>query len=70
MDNNKLILEMNKLLKKLNINKNYDKADKELLKKYFIPNLKTAINNSKIIHQKFIAEHEKNNSFSDYKIWE
>ena len=64
MDNNKLIL------KKLNINKNYDKADKELLKKYFIPNLKTAINNSKIIHQKFIAEHEKNNSFSDYKIWE
>ena len=70
MDNNKLILEMNKLLKKLNINKNYDKADKELLKKYFIPNLKTAINNSKIIHQKFIAEHEKNNSFSDYKIWD
>lgn len=50
MDNNKLILEMSKLLKKLNINKNYDKADKELLKKYFIPNLKTAINNSKIIH--------------------
>lgn len=70
MDNNKLILEMNKLLKKLNINKNYDKADKELLKKYFIPNLKTAINNSKIVHQKFIAEHERINSFTDYKIWE
>lgn len=72
MDNDKLILEMDKLLKReLNLSKKYDKSDRELLKKHFIPVYKTAIDNSKIIHQKYIAEHEKiYNGNKSYRIWE
>ena len=72
MNNKELIKEMNKLLKcKLNFSMEYDKSDKELLKKHFIPNYKMAIENSKIIHQKYIVKHEKDNpNNKNYKIWE
>ncbi len=72
MNNKELIEEMNKLLKcTLNFSMKYDKSDKELLKKYFIPNYKIAIENSKIIHQKYISKYEKNNPKNkNYKIWE
>ena len=72
MNNKELIKEMNKLLKcKLNTSIEYDKSDKELLNKYFIPHYKTAIENSKIIHQRYIGEYEKYNpNNKNYKIWE
>ena len=72
MNNEKLIIEMDKLLtNRLNLNKKYDKSDKELLKKYFIPNLDNAVNNTKIIYQKRIKEHEALYSGNkNYRIWE
>ena len=72
MDNKQLIREMNNLLKKkLSLDLEYDKADKDLLKKYFIPSYKTATENAKIVHQKYIAAHEKkHHGNKDYRIWE
>lgn len=49
----------------------YDKADKELLKKYFVPNYKEAVINAKIVHQERIKEHnEKYGNSSNPRIWE
>lgn len=72
MNNNELICMMNKILEKeLKLNKSYDKSDKELLKKYFIPKLATAVTNAKKVYQKYVAEHKKvNHSGENYKIWE
>lgn len=49
----------------------YEKNDIEILKKYFIPYYKTAINNSKIVYQRrTIAHEEKYGQNSKPKIWE
>lgn len=71
-NNNELICMMNKILEKeLKLNKYYDKSDKELLKKYFIPKLTTAVTNTKKVYQKYVAEHKKaNHTDENYKIWE
>lgn len=37
----------------------YEKSDIDLIKKYFLPFYKTAINNAKIVHQKRKMAHEK-----------
>ena len=71
MNNTQIMLEMNKLLKnKLNINKNYEKSDIDLLKKFFLPLYKTAIQNSKIIYQKNIKIHNQLHKGAPYKIEE
>lgn len=72
MDNDKLITEMNKTIKQvLKLDKKYEKSDKELLKKYFMPRLAGAVVNSKIVHQKFIAEHKKSYCGNkNYRVWE
>lgn len=49
----------------------YEKNNKETLKKYFIPNYKNAVENSKIVYQKYNNEHLK--KYGDKvarKIWE
>ena len=57
MNNDKVINEMNVLLSKLGISQPYDKSDKELLKKHFIPKLDDAVLNSKIVYQNRVKEH-------------
>ena len=48
----------------------YEKADASLIKKYFLPYYKTAINNAKIVHQKKKREHESlYGQNSKYEIW-
>lgn len=42
---------LDEYLSSLKAGLNYDKADKEILKKYFIPNYREAIVNAKIVHQ-------------------
>ena len=37
----------------------YDKADCEILEKYFIPNYSMAVNNAKVVYQTKKKEHEK-----------
>lgn len=55
--------ELEKILSKyLSGQKNgleYEKNNKETLKKYFIPNYKNAVENSKIVYQKYNNEHLK-----------
>ena len=71
MTNAELIEEMNKLLKSLNIKRTYDKADKSLLEKYFIPHIQTAMSNAKIVYQTRIRDHNNSKYNSkNYPIWE
>jgi hypothetical protein len=71
MGNKELINEMNNLLINLKIKKSYDKNDKELLKKYFLPKVDNAVINCKIICQKKEKEYEQNHPFDkNYKFWE
>jgi hypothetical protein len=49
----------------------YIKNDTATLKQYFIPYYRQAINNSKVVYQKRMAEHTKKYSeTSSPKIWE
>ena len=49
----------------------YSKTDKEILKKYFIPYYKIAMNNAKINYQNRVAEHnQRYGENSQMKIWE
>lgn len=72
MNNNQLMTEMDKLLKnKLGLNKNYDKSDKDLLEKYFLPRYEDAIQNSKIVYQRHIKAHSQQfQGETEYKAWE
>ena len=48
----------------------YDKADKSLLQKYFIPNYKIAVNNAKIVYQQYVKHHiEQYGCNSKLLIW-
>ena len=64
--------KLEKLLAGCKYKKKYDKSDRDMLEKVFIPKYKDAVNNAKIVHQKRIKEH--NNLFygtnSEYPIWE
>lgn len=72
MNISRLNNELNSIIKnELGLtNHKYDKADKELLGKYFIPKYKNAIVNSKIVHQKYIKECSNKSTHQQYKIWE
>ncbi len=71
MSNNKLMVEMNELLRELGSKVEYSKSNKELLAKYFIPKMSTAVQNSKIVYQKRVLEHKKHyGDSSNYEIWE
>lgn len=49
----------------------YSKNDKELLKKYFLPYYKAAMNNAKINYQSRVAKHnQRYGESSQMKIWE
>ena len=71
-DNTRLIRQMDKLLREdLRLNRGYDKSDKELLKKHFLPKLDDAIVNSKVIYQRKIKQHEQEYMGNkNYRIWE
>lgn len=48
----------------------YDKSDKSLLQKYFIPNYKTAVDNAKIVYQHYVKQHnEEYGPNSKMPIW-
>lgn len=71
MSNNKLMVEMNELLRELGSKVEYSKSNKELLAKYFIPKMSTAVQNSKIVYQKRVLEHKKHyGDSSNYEVWE
>ena len=63
--------KLDEILAKIHPGLSYDKADKELLRKYFINKYNIASNNAKVVYQKRIAEHNRISvpSFT-YKIWE
>lgn len=71
-DNARLIRQMDKLLREdLRLNRGYDKSDKVLLKKYFLPKLEDAIVNSKVIYQRRVKQHEQEHKGNKkYSIWE
>lgn len=71
-DNTRLIRQMDKLLRdELRLNRDYDKSDKELLKRYFLPRLDEAIVNSKVIYQRKVKQHEQEYlGNKNYHIWE
>ena len=71
MNNTQIMSEMNKLLRnELKINKDYEKSDIDLLKKFFLPHYKDAILNSKIVYQKRIIAHQQSSQNTQYKIGE
>lgn len=72
MSNNQLLKAMDELLlKKLGETSSYNKSDKNILKKHFLPKLDDAVTNSKVIYQKRVAEHEKKyDGNKGYRIWE
>lgn len=71
-DNARLIRQMDKLLREdLRLNRDYDKSDKELLKKHFLPKLDDAVVNSKVIYQRKVKQHEQEYMGNkNYRIWE
>lgn len=66
MNANQCIEELDKILVNLHAPK-YEKNNKELLKKFFVPEIKTAVNNAKINYQKNVLE---NRNTTQYKFWE
>lgn len=71
-DNARLIRQIDKLLRKdLRLNRDYDKSDKELLKKHFLPKLDDAVVNSKVIYQRKVKQHKQEYMGNkNYRIWE
>lgn len=61
--------ELDKFLKKSGSHIVYSKANEKLLKDYFIPNYRKAMENSKIIHQNYVKEHNKNLHQQRQPIW-
>lgn len=71
-DNARLIRQMDKLIREdFRLNRDYDKSDKELLKKHFLPKLDDAVVNSKVIYQRKVKQHEQEYMGNkNYRIWE
>ncbi len=62
--------ELDRLLKENGRNETYSKNDEKLIKTCFIPNYKTAIENSKIVYQNYVKEHnEKYPTQHRHPIW-
>lgn len=62
--------ELNNLLKINSFGKIYDKADKDLLKESFIPKYKSAVENAKIVYQKYVKEYNECKGNRMQPIWE
>lgn len=61
---------LNKYLKKFNSKLEYDKGDESILEKYFIPNYKSAIQNSRTVLQRLKKSHnKKSRDILEYPIW-
>lgn len=65
MDANQCIEELDKILVDLHASK-YEKNNKELLKKFFVPEIKTAVNNAKINYQNHVL---KNRNLAQDEFW-
>lgn len=62
---------LNQYLKEKKAGISYSKENKELLKKYFIPYYKTAVNYAKVNYQSRVVDHNKQyGENSPLKIWE
>lgn len=62
---------LDKYLSEKQVGLSYSKNDKALLKKYFLPYYKTAMNNAKINYQSRVANHnQRYGENSQMKIWE
>lgn len=63
---------LDKIIKnQIGLDKEYDKSDKNLLEKYFVPKYSMALENAKKVHQKYIKEHKENfGDNSKPRIWE
>ena len=62
---------LDKYLSEKRVGLSYNKTDKEVLKKYFIPYYKTAVNYAKINYQRRVVEHNQQyGENSQMKIWE
>ena len=62
---------LNEHLKTFGCKNAYDKADANMLKKYFIPRYTTAVENAKVIYQKLVKTHlEKLGPNSRFPIWD
>ena len=69
IDDHKKVLDQ--YLKSIDSNLEYQKTDDKLLAKYFIGNYKQAVENAKIVHQKYVKkDREKYGLNSKYCIWE
>lgn len=61
---------LNRLLHIENKILNYSKTDGKLLKKHFIPKYKCAIENAKIVYQKYVKEHNEHSHDKRLPIWD
>lgn len=62
---------LNKYLEGKRAKFKYTKTDENLLKKYFLPFYRNAVQNAKVVHQKRMAEHFANNGGNSQPcIWE
>ncbi len=51
--------ELDRLLKESGSNDSYSKTDEKLLKTYFVPNYKKAMENAKIVYQSYVKVHNE-----------
>lgn len=71
LNTTQLIDILNEYLKSQGCKFTYDKSDADTLKKYFIPNYNTAINNAKIVYQTRVKEfREQFNKITEFPVWE
>lgn len=61
--------ELDKLLKENGKSETYSKNDEKLLKTYFIPNYKKAMENAKIVYQTYVKEHNEKAPTQRQPIW-
>ena len=63
--------ELDNCLKNENRNYNYSKNNEKLLSEYFIPRYGQAVENAKVVHQRFLRDHRTQyGECSNPKIWE
>lgn len=68
---NQLQGELDKILKQNGIGCTYSKTDEKLIKKYFIPKYRQAVENAKIVYQKLVLDYGEKHEISRYfPIWE
>lgn len=63
--------ELDRIFKENGIKITYDKTDEKIMKKYFISKYKQAVENAKIIYQKFVKNYNDNHKNSKiFPVWE